>query len=184
MESGRGAGTVAAAPTIIFVVKSVSVSIAVSISVYGVGLGESDSLPIGLDINFLDISVFYGPSPPSFPLTVLPELGSVVTVVSSPTTMRPPPEDQDRRTDDSLCTKVMNTGEDRSPSPLPLLLLQRYPPSLPSYSLSFAEKSKGSGVRLKEGGGGDNNDEDDDNNAKNNEDNDNKDESSGALRSL
>ena len=83
---------VAAGPAIIFVATSVSVSVTVTISVYvfGVGLGESTSLPIGLVVNVLDIGVFYGPSPPSFPPTVLPEADSVVAVVAILTTIRPP----------------------------------------------------------------------------------------------
>ena len=48
-ESGGGAGMVAATPNIILVSESVSI--------YGLVLGESDYLPIGLDVNVLDIDV-------------------------------------------------------------------------------------------------------------------------------
>ena len=95
MESGRGAGTVVAAPNSVFVAKSISVSVSVSVFVYRVGCGGSNSLLISLDVNVLNIGVFSGPSSPSFPPTVLSKAVSVISVVAIPTTMRPPPEDQD-----------------------------------------------------------------------------------------
>ena len=70
-----------------------------SVSIYGVGLGYSESLPIGLDANILNIGVFYFPYPPFFSPTVIPEAGSVAVVVTDiiasdyHATPPPPPED-------------------------------------------------------------------------------------------
>ena len=40
----------------------------------------AESLPIGLDGNFLDIGLFFGIYPPSFPTKVLPKSGDVVVI--------------------------------------------------------------------------------------------------------
>ena len=58
------------------------------------------------------------------------------------------------------CQKIL-TGGGSKPPHLPLLTLRRYPPSLPSYYLSFTENSGGSGGRVG-GGGGDSEDKDED----------------------
>ena len=84
IELGGGAGVVATALTIIFVVNSIHVY------VYGIVQGERYSLPISLDVNFFNVGVFYGPSLHSFLSTVLPEAGSAVVVVASLMSMQPP----------------------------------------------------------------------------------------------
>ena len=46
-------------------------------------LGDSESLPIGLDFNVLDISIFSGSFPPSFPPRVLPKDRAFVFIFNS-----------------------------------------------------------------------------------------------------